>query len=218
MTNIALVDDHLLFRKGLATIINSFSDYQIIIEASSGKEFTTLISPSNMPAIVILDVTMSDMNGYETANWIHHQYPEIKILALSMLDDEKAIIKMLKNGAKGYILKDSDPRDLKEALDQLMQKGIYLNELMCTHLIDNINNHLHEDAQGFYRKKIALNDREIDFLQRACSDMSYKQIADDMYLSPRTIDGYRDALFQKLRVSSRIGLVLYAIKNDIAQI
>ena len=99
-----------------------------------------------------------------------------------------------------------------------MQKGVYLNELMCTHLIDNINNHLHEDAQGFYRKKIALNDREIDFLQRACSDMSYKQIADDMYLSPRTIDGYRDALFQKLRVSSRIGLVLYAIKNDIAQI
>ncbi|MEI8098758.1 MAG: response regulator transcription factor [Sediminibacterium sp.] len=218
MTNIALVDDHLLFRKGLATIINSFSDYQIIIEASSGKEFTTLISPSNMPAIVILDVTMPDMNGYETANWIHQQYPEIKILALSMLDDEKAIIKMLKNGAKGYILKDSDPRDLKEALDQLMQKGVYLNELMCTHLIDNINNHLHEDAQGFYRKKIALNDREIDFLQRACSDMSYKQIADDMYLSPRTIDGYRDALFQKLRVSSRIGLVLYAIKNDIAQI
>ena len=122
MTNIALVDDHLLFRKGLATIINSFSDYQIIIEASSGKEFTTLISPSNMPAIVILDVTMPDMNGYETANWIHHQYPEIKILALSMLDDEKAIIKMLKNGAKGYILKDSDPRDLKEALDQLCQK------------------------------------------------------------------------------------------------
>jgi two-component system, NarL family, invasion response regulator UvrY len=218
MTNIALVDDHLLFRKGLATIINSFSDYQIIIEASSGKEFTTLISPSNMPAIIILDVTMPNMNGYETANWIHHQYPEIKILALSMLDDEKAIIKMLKNGAKGYILKDSDPRDLKEALDQLMQKGVYLNELMCTHLIDNINNHLHEDAQGFYRKKIALNDREIDFLQRACSDMSYKQIADDMYLSPRTIDGYRDALFQKLRVSSRIGLVLYAIKNDIAQI
>jgi DNA-binding NarL/FixJ family response regulator len=218
MTNIALVDDHLLFRKGLATIINSFSDYHIIIEASSGKEFTTLISPSNMPAIVILDVTMPDMDGYETANWIHNQYPEIKILALSMLDNEKAIIKMLRNGAKGYILKDSDPKDLKEALDQLMQKGVYLNELMCNHLIDNINNHLHEDAQGFYRKKISLNDREIDFLQRICSDMSYKQIADDMYLSPRTIDGYRDALFQKLRVSSRIGLVLYAIRNEIAQI
>jgi DNA-binding NarL/FixJ family response regulator len=218
MTNIALVDDHLLFRKGLATIINSFPNYHIIIEASSGKEFTTLISQSNMPTIVILDVTMPDMNGYETANWIHQNYPEIKILALSMLDNEKAIIKMLRNGAKGYILKDSDPKDLKEALDQLMQKGVYLNELMCSHLIDNINSQLHEDAQGFYRKKIALNDREIDFLQRICSDMSYKQIADDMYLSPRTIDGYRDALFQKLRVSSRIGLVLYAIKNDIAQI
>lgn len=218
MTNIALVDDHLLFRKGLATIINSFPNYHIIIEASSGKEFTTLISPSNMPTIVILDVTMPDMNGYETANWIHQNYPEIKILALSMLDNEKAIIKMLRNGAKGYILKDSDPKDLKEALDQLMQKGVYLNELMCSHLIDNINSQLHEDAQGFYRKKIALNDREIDFLQRICSDMSYKQIADDMYLSPRTIDGYRDALFQKLRVSSRIGLVLYAIRNEIAQI
>jgi DNA-binding NarL/FixJ family response regulator len=218
MTNVALVDDHHLFRKGLSAIINSFPNYKIIIEASSGKEFTALLSPTNLPSIVILDITMPDMNGYETANWIHSQYPEIKILALSMLNDEKAIIKMLRNGAKGYLLKDSDPKDLKEALDHLMQKGVYLNELMCLHLIDNINNQLQENTQGFYRKKISLNDRELDFLQRICSDMSYKQIADDMYLSPRTIDGYRDALFQKLQVSSRIGLVLYAIRNDIAQI
>ena len=218
MTNIALVDDHLLFRKGLATIINSFADYSIIIEANSGKELTSLISPSNLPSIVILDITMPDMNGYETANWIRTQYPQIKILALSMLDDEKAIIKMLRNGAKGYMLKDSAPKDLKEALDNLLQKGIYLNPLMCHHLIDNMHHQIHEDPLGFYRNKAALTDREIDFLQRICSDMSYKQIADDMYLSPRTIDGYRDTLFQKLQVTSRIGLVLYAIRNDIAQI
>ena len=218
MTTIALIDDHYLFRKGLVSIINSFPEYKIILEASSGKEFTTLLMPNDLPEIVILDVTMPDMNGYETASWIQTNYPQIKVLALSMLDNEKAIIKMLKNGAKGYILKDSEPKVLKEALDHLMQKGVYLNELMCNHLIDNINNHLHEDAQGFYRKKISLNDREIDFLQRICSDIPYKQIAEDMYLSPRTIDGYRDNLFEKLQVSSRIGLVLYALRNDIAQI
>jgi len=218
MIKIALVDDHDLFREGLAAIVNSFPDYTIILEARSGKEFTTLLMPNDLPEIVILDVTMRDMNGYETASWIHTNYPQIKVLALSMLDDEKAIIKMLKNGAKGYVLKDSAPKELKEALDHLMQKGVYLNKLMCHHLIDNINNHLHEDAQGFYRNKIALNDREIDFLQRVCTDAPYKQIADDMYLSPRTIDGYRDTLFEKLRVSSRIGLVLYAVRNDIAQV
>jgi DNA-binding NarL/FixJ family response regulator len=218
MINIALVDDHYLFRKGLASLINSFPDYNIIIEANSGKEFTTFLKPNDLPEIVILDITMPDMNGYETASWIKTNYPQIKVLALSMLDTEKAIIKMLKNGAKGYILKDSEPRVLKEALDHLTQKGFYVNELMCHHLIDNINNHLHEDAQGFYRKKITLNDREIDFLQRICSDIPYKQIAGDMYLSPRTIDGYRDNLFEKLQVSSRIELVIYAIRNDIAQI
>jgi DNA-binding NarL/FixJ family response regulator len=217
MTKIAIVDDHILFRRGLAIIINSFSEYKIILEASNGKEFLNSLSPDNLPSIVLLDITMPEMNGYETARWLFTHYPSVKVLALSMLNDERAIIKMLKNGAKGYILKDSEPQELRAALDSLDTKGIYLNDLMCSNIIHCMNNQFEED-QELFKRKTELTDRETEFLKRVCSDMSYKQIADSMFLSPRTIDGYRDALFQKLNVSTRIGLVLYAIKNDIVSI
>jgi DNA-binding NarL/FixJ family response regulator len=217
MIKIALIDDHLLFRKGLAVIINSFQEYNIVFEANNGMELLEMLSPQNMPAIILLDITMPQMNGYEAARWLYTHYPSIKVLALSMLNDEKAIIKMLKNGAKGYILKDSEPLELKRALDSLVEKGIYLNDIMCSNIIHSMNHQLDDDEENL-RKKIELTERETEFLKRICSDLSYKQIADEMYLSPRTIDGYRDALFQKLQVSTRIGLVIYAIRNDIATI
>lgn len=217
MIKIALVDDHLLFRRGLAVIINSFQEYKIVFEANNGKELIQMLSPQNLPSIVLLDITMPQMNGYEAARWLYMHYPSIKVLALSMLNDEKSIIKMLKNGAKGYILKDSEPIELKRALDSLVEKGIYLNDIMCSNIIHSMNNQLDEDEENL-RKKIELSEREIAFLKKICSDLSYKQIADEMYLSPRTIDGYRDTLFQKLQVSTRIGLVLYAIRNDIVSI
>ncbi len=217
MIKITIVDDHILFRKGVAIIINSFSDYKIISEASNGKEFIQNLNPQNLPSIVLLDITMPEMNGYETARWLYTHYPDIKVLALSMLNEERAIIKMLKNGAKGYILKDSEPQELKNALDSLVEKGIYLNELMCSNIIHCMNNQFDED-QELFKRKADLTERESEFLKRICSDMSYKQIADNMFLSPRTIDGYRDALFHKLSVSTRIGLVLYAIRNDIVSI
>lgn len=217
MIKITIVDDHILFRRGVAIIINSFSDYKIISEASNGKEFIQNLNPQNLPSIVLLDITMPEMNGYETARWLYTHYPNVKVLALSMLNDERSIIKMLKNGAKGYILKDSEPQELKNALDSLVEKGIYLNELMCSNIIHCMNNQFDED-QELFKRKAELTERETEFLKRICSDMSYKQIADNMFLSPRTIDGYRDALFQKLNVSTRIGLVLYAIRNDIVSI
>jgi DNA-binding NarL/FixJ family response regulator len=217
MTKIAIVDDHILFRRGLSIIINSFSEYKIISEAGNGREFVNNINPNNLPGIVLLDITMPEMNGYETARWLFTHYPGIKVLALSMLNEERAIIKMLKNGAKGYILKDSEPQELRTALDSLVAKGIYLNELMCSNIIHCMNNQFEEDQETF-KRKAELTERESEFLKRICSDMSYKQIADTMFLSPRTIDGYRDALFQKLNVQTRIGLVLYAIRNDIVSI
>ncbi len=213
MVKIALVDDHILFRRGLSKIINSFEEYKIIFEANNGKDLTKMMTPQNLPSIILLDITMPEMNGFETARWLYTHYPHIKVLALSMLNDEKSIIKMLKNGAKGYILKDSEPGELIKALKSLDEKGIYLNELLCSNIIHSMNNQFNED-QGTFCKKIVFTEREIEFIKRVCSDLSYKQIADEMFLSRRTIDGYRDTIFQKLQISSRIGLVLYAIKNE----
>lgn len=217
MISVALVDDHTLLRNGLASVINSFSGYKVLFEASNGKHFTQLLNPDNLPQLVLLDVTMPEMNGYETASWITTHYPQIKILALSMLNDERSIIKMLRNGAKGYILKDAELTELKKALDSVVNKGIYINELLYNNIIHSIN-HLNVEEDSEQQKALDLSEREKEFLRWLCTDKSYKEIALAMYLSPRTIDGYRDILFEKLKVASRVGLVLFAIRNEIVKI
>ena len=214
MTSVALVDDHALLRNGLASVINSFSGYTVLFEANNGRHFTELLNPGNLPHLVLLDVIMPEMNGYDTALWITTHYPQIKILALSMLSDERSIIRMLRNGAKGYILKDAELPELKKALDSVVSKGIYINELMYNNIIHSMNgSHGLEDSEE--QKAMDLTQREKEILRWLCTDKSYKEIADAMFLSPRTIDGYRDILFDKLKVASRVGLVIFAIRNEI---
>lgn len=156
---------------------------------------------------------MPEMDGYETTLWLKKNHPEIKVLALSMYDNENAIIRMFKAGAKGYILKDCEPSELRMALDALAGKGFYYSEMVTGRLIHSINKL--DDDDDHTSHLIQLNDRELEFLKLACSELTYKEIADRMFLSPRTIDGYRDALFEKLHVKTRVGLVMYAIKNGI---
>jgi DNA-binding NarL/FixJ family response regulator len=211
LINIALVDDHVLLRNGLAGMLKE-SGYNVLFEADNGKEFTEKIKTVAEPDIVLLDINMPVMDGYETGAWIKNHHPAIKVLALSMYDDEEAIIKMLKNGARGYILKDSHPSELKAAIESLASKGFYYSEMVTGRLMRSIM-----DDDG---KEIAnnLSEREIEFLKLAATEMTYKEIAEQMHLSPRTIDGYRDTLFEKLYIKSRVGLVLYAIKNGIVKL
>jgi DNA-binding NarL/FixJ family response regulator len=159
---------------------------------------------------------MPQMDGYETAQWIKENHPDIKVLALSMYDNENSIIRMLKCGAKGYILKDSEPAELKTAIEDLVTKGYYYSDLVSGKLIHAINKI--EDEGSAVNTLVNLNDRETDFLKYACTEMTYKEIADKMFVSPRTIDGYRDGLFEKLHVKTRVGLVMYAIKNGIVTV
>ncbi len=218
MTSVALVDDHTLLRNGLASVINSFAGYQVLFEADNGKRFTELLDPKNLPQVVLLDVTMPEMNGYETAAWLKANYPAVKVLALTMLNDERSIIKMLRNGAKGYLLKDSELTELKKALDSVVTKGIYINELLYNNIVHSMNNPHIVDEDTERQKAIDLTEREKEFLRWLCTDKSYKEIANIMFLSPRTIDGYRDILFEKLKVASRVGLVIFAIRNEIVKI
>jgi len=213
---VAVIDDHILLRNGLANLIRSFDQYDVIFEADNGKDFLAKLDKNALPDIVLMDINMPEMDGYETAFWLKRNHPDVKVLALSMYDNENAIIRMLKSGAKGYILKDIDPSEFRVALDALVRKGYYYSELVTGKLIHAVN-HLDEPDQPI-KNITTLNDREIDFLKYACSEMTYKEIADKMYLSPRTIDGYRDALFEKLNCKTRVGLVMYAIKNGIVSV
>jgi two-component system, NarL family, invasion response regulator UvrY len=214
--NIVLVDDHVLLRNGLAALINSFNNYTVQFEANHGKDFVSKLNATALPDIVLMDIHMPEMDGYETTAWIKENHPQIKVLALSMYDNEAAIIRMFKAGARGYILKDSDPYELETALNSLVTKGYYYTEMVTGRLIHSIN--AMDDDDSPVKGLIQLNEREIAFLKLVCSELTYKEIADQMVLSPRTIDGYRDALFDKLNLKTRVGLVMYAIKNGIVSL
>ena len=213
MATLALVDDHVLLRNGLANLVRELG-YEIVLEANNGNDFIDQLKTSQQPDIVLLDINMPQKDGYETALWLKKNNPDIKVLALSMYDDEYAIIKMLKNGARGYILKDAEPAELKRAINAVLTKGFYHSELVTGTLIHTINN----DENSAHPNASGLNTKEVEFLKMVCTEMTYKEIADKLFVSPRTVDGYRDDLFEKLGVKSRVGLVLFAIKNGIVKI
>jgi len=217
MKKIVLVDDHVLLRNGLSVIIGGFDDFTILFEANHGQHFIEKLDPENLPDIVLLDVTMPVMNGFETAEWIFTHHPSIKVMVLSMLGDERTIIKMLKMGALGYMTKDTDPKELNRALNELYYKGIYFNQLLCNNLVHSVRNGM-EEPNDEYQILINLPEREKEFLKLLATDLTLKEIAAKMSLSPRTIDGYRDNLFEKVKVTNRVGLVLFALRNDLIQL
>jgi two-component system, NarL family, invasion response regulator UvrY len=214
MASIALVDDHILLRNGLSAIIKSLG-YAVLFEADNGEDCCKKIDDASPPDIVLLDINMPVMDGYETCRRLKKDHPGIKVLALSMYDNENAIITMLKCGAKGYILKDSDPMQLKAALHDLEHKGYYYSDLVNGKLIHAINQ-LEENEAA--KNAIQFSEREKEFLKFTCTELTYKEIADKMFVSHRTIDGYRDALFEKLHIKTRVGLAMYAIKSGLVDI
>src|SRR6185312_9409532 len=174
-TNVVLVDDHVLLRNGLANLIESFGNYKVLFEANDGHAFIKKLNSKLLPDLVLLDINMPEMDGYETCVWLKDNYPDIKVLALSMYDNENAIIRMFKAGAKGYILKDCEPIELKRALEAISTKGFYYSEMVTGKLIHTINEIDDKDSKS--KKILKLNDREITFLKYVCTELTYKEIA-----------------------------------------
>jgi two-component system invasion response regulator UvrY len=211
-TSIALVDDHALFRSGVANLIAGFEGYHIIHQSANGREFIENLR-IEVPDIAVLDVQMPVMNGEETALWLRQHFPSIKVLALTMHDDESHILRMIKAGARGYVLKDAEPADLKLAFDQLVDRGVYHSDLVTTVVMKSV-----AGISGNPALANELSIKEMEFLNQICTEFTYKEIATRMKISERAVDSYREQLFARFQVKSRVGLVLFALKNNLVRI
>lgn len=206
--SIIIVDDHKLFTTSLKGLVNSLEGFLVSETFKNGAELVAHLSNSNsIPDVILLDMRMPVMDGLETMQWLKENKPEQKVLALTVDQEENTIIRMLKMGCRGYLLKDIDPEEFELALNSVVDEGYYSNRV--------ISDALSSSSHKSYEK---LSQREMEFLGHACSEMTYKQIAELMHLSPKTVDGYRESLFSKLQVKSRVGLVIFAIKEGICQI
>ncbi len=208
--NIVLVDDHILVAKAISGVIADFQQYNVLYEVENGRALIEKFKfPRNIPDIVLLDISMPVMDGFETAKWLNEHHPGVLVLVLSMQDDEYALIRMLRAGARGYLLKNIHPGELEVALNMLVTKGYYYTEW--------VTNKVHVTFSGEPYTLVVPNthftERELEFIKYCCTELTYHEIADKMGCSPRTVDGYRDALFRKLEIKTRVGLVLYAIRH-----
>jgi two-component system, NarL family, invasion response regulator UvrY len=215
MANIALVDDHALLRNGLSSLIKNLG-HTVLLEAYNGKDFISKLNTNLLPDVVLMDINMPEMDGYETTQWIKENHPEITVMALSMYDTEGAILRMIKCGAKGYILKDSEPAELHQALESLFTKGYYYSDLVNEKIVDVLNSM--DGNSAVIKSLIELSEKESEFLKYTCTELTYKEIAEKMHMSPRTIENYRDTLFERLNIRSRIGLAMFAVRNGLVNL
>lgn len=209
---IVLVDDHILIAKALEGIIDHFADFEVIYCAENGQDLIDKFAANRkIPDIILLDISMPVMDGFETCLWLRENHPEAMVMALSMQDDDKSVIKMIKNGAKGYLLKNTHPKDLEKALTELVREGFYYPDWASKIILSTVK----DEPQNSDVLKIS--DREKEFLSYTATELSYKEIANEMGCSPRTVESYRNALCEKFDLKTRVGLALFALKNGFAE-
>ncbi|HVU95442.1 MAG TPA: response regulator transcription factor [Puia sp.] len=209
---VGIADDHQLFLHSLSMLISGFPGVEVVLEALQGDHLLQKLAPlPEKPDILLIDVNMPVMDGPHAAEKIAAAYPAIKMVALSMKDDDTSVISMLRAGCCAYLLKDMHPAELEKALVEVHSRGFYNADAYNINYRRLILKTAEDEA-------LSISDRERQFLQLACSDLTYKEIASRMYLSERTIDGYRESLFEKLNVKSRVGMALEAIRRDLVRL
>ncbi|MEO1516183.1 MAG: response regulator transcription factor [Bacteroidota bacterium] len=215
---LAIADDQVLFLRGLKYILQDFDDIDLIIEVSNGQELLDAI-PHNPPDVVLMDMKMPVMDGMEATKEIKKRYPNIKVILLSMFDDERLITHMMEIGANGYLLKNEEPHILKEAIDSVLNKDLYFNDYVSKALLKGLQQKT-DIPPSFMSTNPALQltPRELEVLRLICEELTTAEIAKKLYISARTVEGHRKNLLEKAGVRNTAGLVIFAVKNELIQL
>jgi len=209
--NVLVADDHTLFRKGMVNILNESNDIQVVAEAAHGFEVLKQVSNGIHIDVILMDLNMPQLDGIETMKRLASRGITIPVVMVSMEYNELRVIHLIRLGARGYVLKEADPDEVKDAIRAVFRSGFFFNSVVNMQFIEQMNSRKLDEGPPAQK----LTERELEFLTLVCTELNYKQIADKMGVSSRTVDGYRDDLFTKLNLKSRVGLAVYAVKNGL---
>jgi DNA-binding NarL/FixJ family response regulator len=208
---LALVDDQALFRKGMISLISEFGEMEIVIEAQNGKEFIDALKKEK-PDVVLLDLEMPEMDGIEVTKYLHKKYPQIKIIILTMHDDEEFVLHLAENGAHGFLLKNSNVETVIDAIYAVIAGKYYFKEDISALLVKGLAKSA-KAKPGFTDS--VLTDREIEVVKLICKEFTNKEISEKMGISLRTVDGHRERILQRIGAHNTAGIVMYAVKHNL---
>lgn len=213
MLRVGIVDDHLLFRRSMSLLINSFADMQVVIDAENGKLFLNQLQEKTID-VVLLDIQMPVMDGYETCKQLIQLFPDVKILIVSQLTSRESIHKTMELGAHGYFTKNSDPNQLEMALLSIHEEGFYFGQELGSVIKEAM---LWENKRPteMVKQKDLFSERELQIIRMICKEMKSKEIADKLFINVRTVETHRKHVMEKTNSKNFIGVILYTLKNGI---
>ena len=212
VVKVAIADDHQIFRKGVILSLRQYTNIQFVLEAENGQE---LINGLNtiLPQVILMDLRMPVKDGIETTKYINKNFPDIRIIILTMYEDERFVGHLMESGANGYLLKSTEPAEIKRAISDVMRTGFYLNNFVNRILIKK--NYAKQKFNPSLNNEIVVSDREKEVLTLVCMEFTAQEIAQKMSISPRTVEAIKDRLMERFGVKNSVGLVFYAMKNSL---
>jgi DNA-binding NarL/FixJ family response regulator len=219
---VAIADDHKIFRSGVINTLTPYDNINVVFEAEDGEHLLKIMEEEQVPDVILMDLKMPNMDGIQATVQVKERFPEIKIIILTMYEDDNFIVHLVENGANAYLLKNAEPEEIYEAICTTYEKGFYFSENVNLALLKKV---LHKNRQQFkptFRNnnantELQLNEREKEVLQLICNEFTTQEISEKIFLSPRTVEGIRQKLLEKTSAKNTVGLVVYAFRNGLIE-